>query len=223
MKYLGDCYDALNKLTFVVDPATGQENTKKANEMIAKDGERMMLYEEFELEGEVERYLNNLTEAMRMTLRDMMGKGYNAAANWEVDKPRHLWLFDFPAQVVVTNTQAFWTEEAEIALDDLAGGQEDAVKKYLQVCDNRLQELIKLVLGKLAKDDRIKVITIITLDVHARDVIQKLIDEKVEGQEAFLWQQQLRFYWQPKTSTARFASATIRQSTFMNGLATLDV
>ena len=84
--------------------------------MIAKDGERMMLYEEFELEGEVERYLNNLTEAMRMTLRDMMGKGYNAAANWEVDKPRHLWLFDFPAQVVVTNTQAFWTEEAEIAL-----------------------------------------------------------------------------------------------------------
>ena len=67
------------------------------------------------------------------------------------------------------------------------------------MCDNRLQELIKLVLGKLAKDDRIKVITIITLDVHARDVIQKLVDEKVEGQEAFLWQQQLRFYWLAKT------------------------
>jgi dynein heavy chain len=26
-------------------------------------------------------------------------------------------------------------------------------------------------------------------------VIQKLIDEKVEGQDTFLWQQQLRFYW----------------------------
>ena len=122
-----------------------------------------------------------------------------AAANWVDDKPRHLWLFDFPAQIVVTCTQAYWTEEAEIALDDLAGGQEDAVKKYLAVCDTRLQELIKLVLGKLAKDDRIKVITIITLDVHARDVIQKLVDEKVEGQEAFLWQQQLRFYWLAKT------------------------
>jgi dynein heavy chain len=199
MKYLGDCFDALNLLTFTVDPATGQENTKRAHEMIAKDGERMPLFEEFDLEGEVERYLNGLTEAMRLTLREKMREGYNAAANWELDKPRHLWLFDFPAQIVVTCTQAYWTEEAEIALDDLAGGQEDAVKKYLAVCDHRLQELIKLVLGKLAKDDRIKVITIITLDVHARDVIQKLVDEKVEGQEAFLWQQQLRFYWLAKT------------------------
>lgn len=40
-----------------------------------------------------------------------------------------------------------------------------------------------------------KTITIITLDVHGRDVVQRLIDEKVEGLEAFLWQQQLRFYW----------------------------
>ena len=28
MKYLGDCFDALNLPTFTVDPATGQENTK---------------------------------------------------------------------------------------------------------------------------------------------------------------------------------------------------
>ena len=35
--------------------------------------------------------------------------------------------------------------------------------------------------------------------MHARDVIQKLVDEKVEGVEAFLWQQQLRFYWQNQT------------------------
>merc|ERR1711871_127875 len=40
MKYLGDCYDALNFLTFTKDPATGVENTKRAHEMIAKDGER---------------------------------------------------------------------------------------------------------------------------------------------------------------------------------------
>ena len=75
------------------------------------------------------------------------------------------------------------------------GGQEDAVKRYLQVCENRLQELIKLVLGSLSRGDRVKTITIITLDVHGRDVVQRLIDEKVEGLEAFLWQQQLRFYW----------------------------
>lgn len=99
----------------------------------------------------------------------------------------------------MTGTQIYWTEESENALEDLAGGQEDAVKRHLLVCDQRLQELIKLVLGQLSSGDRVKVITIITLDVHGRDVIQKLIDDKVEGLEAFLWQQQLRFYWTPSS------------------------
>ena len=73
------------------------------------------------------------------------------------------------------------------------------MKRYLQLCDTRLLQLIELVLQELKSGDRVKIITIITLDVHARDVIQKLIDEKVEGQEAFLWQQQLRFVWQNPT------------------------
>jgi dynein heavy chain len=198
MKYLGDCYDSLDELVFVVDEA-GVPNTKLANEMVAKDKERLMLSEPFHLEGEVERYLNNLTEAMKMTLKLKMSDGYTTAGNWEVDKPRHEWLFYYPAQVVVTTTQIYWTEETETALEDLSGGQEDAVKRYLQLCDARLQELIKLVLGKLKSGDRVKIITIITLDVHARDVVQRLIDEKVEGLEAFLWQQQLRFYWLSNT------------------------
>ena len=196
MKYLGDCYDALTNLVFVTD-AQGNTSSKVVNEMIAKDKERLMMFEEFTLEGEVERYLNNLTEAMRYTLKMKLLDGYNTAANWEVDKARHEWLFYYPAQTVVTATQIYWTEESEAALEDLSGGQEDAVKRHLGVCDQRLQELIKLVLGDLSKGDRVKVITIITLDVHARDVVQKLIDDKVEGLEAFLWQQQLRFYWVP--------------------------
>lgn len=194
MKYLGDCYDSLDELVFVKDDK-GVENTKLANEMVAKDKERLMLSEPFPLEGEVERYLNNLTEAMKTTLKIEMSNGYGTAAQWEIEKPRQEWLFHYPAQVVVTNTQIYWTEESETALEDLSGGQEDAVKRYLGVLEVRLQELIKLVLGKLNKGDRVKIITIITLDVHARDVVQRLVDEKVEGLEAFLWQQQLRFYW----------------------------
>ena len=40
-----------------------------ADEMIAKDKERLKMNEPFPLEGEVERYLNNLTEAMKITLK----------------------------------------------------------------------------------------------------------------------------------------------------------
>ena len=48
MKYLGDCYDSLDNLVFVTD-AQGNKNIKLANEMIAKDRERLMLSEPFPL------------------------------------------------------------------------------------------------------------------------------------------------------------------------------
>ena len=47
-------------------------------------------------------------------------------------------------------------------------------------------------LGKLSKPDRTKIISLITIDVHARDTVQKLVDAKTEGLSNFLWQQQMR-------------------------------
>ena len=87
------------------------------------------------MDGEIERYLNNLTDAMKLTLKIKMKDGYGTAANWEVDKPRHEWLFLYPAQAVVTNTQIYWTEECETSLEDLSGGQEDAMKRYLSTLE----------------------------------------------------------------------------------------
>ncbi|CAM9107555.1 unnamed protein product [Discosporangium mesarthrocarpum] len=198
MPYLGDCYDSLANLTFV-SMEDGSTSTKTVNEMIAKDKEHLKTHEEFTMEGEVEGYLNRLTDMMVMTLKLRLNDGIDTAVNWEVEKPRHKWLFDYPAQVVLTGTQIYWTEETEAALEEFEGGQEDSVKRYLGVCNGRLSNLIDLVLGELTREDRTKIISLITLDVHARDVVQKLINEKTEGPAAFLWQQQLRFYWVQNT------------------------
>lgn len=209
LPYLGDCYDGLADLRFVVDdPATGTLSTKTVDTMVAKDKECVALYERFTMEGEVEQYLNRLTDVVADTLRHKLEDGLESAVHWDVEKPREQWLFDFPAQVVLTGTQIYWTEETERALEDYENGQADAVKRYLQICNSRLSALIQLVLGELSPGDRTKIISLITLDVHARDVVQKLIDEKTEGPNAFLWQQQLRFYWTPPpTSTSRMLSA----------------
>ncbi|CAN0161161.1 unnamed protein product [Scytosiphon promiscuus] len=194
MPYLGDCYDSLANLTFVT-LEDGTTSSKTVNEMVAKDREHLKTFEDFTMEGEVEGYLNRLSEMMVMTLKLRLNDGIDTAVNWEVEKPRHKWLFDYPAQVVLTGTQIYWTEETEAALEEFEGGQEDAVKRYLGVCNGRLGCLIDLVLGELTREDRTKIISLITLDVHARDVVQKLINDKTEGPAAFLWQQQLRFYW----------------------------
>ena len=63
----------------------------------------------------------------------------------------------------------------------------------------QLSELIDIINGELTKNDRKKLITLCTIDVHARDVVQRLIDERVESVTCFQWQSQLRYYQNEKT------------------------
>ncbi|CAM9444726.1 unnamed protein product [Choristocarpus tenellus] len=91
-----------------------------------------------------------------------------------------------------------FTEEAERALEEYENGAEDSMKKYHEVCCVRLEGLIKLVQGRLTKEERAKIITLITIDVHSRDVIQGLIDRRVENNLDFAWQSQLQYYFSPQ-------------------------
>ena len=52
-----------------------------------------------------------------------------------------------------------------------------------------------MLVGDLTPGDRQKIMTICTIDVHARDVIAKLISQKVDSSQAFLWLSQLRHGW----------------------------
>ena len=67
------------------------------------------------------------------------------------------------------------------------------------MCNTRLSALIQLVLGDLKSDDQTKIISLITMDVHSRDVVDRLVTQKTEGPGAFAWQQQLRFDWEQQT------------------------
>lgn len=47
--------------------------------------------------------------------------------------------------------------------------------------------------GKLSPGDCTKSISMITVDVHNRDIVKKMIDEKAENASVFTWQSQLRY------------------------------
>ena len=68
-------------------------------------------------------------------------------------------------------------------------------------------DLIELINGPLSKNDRKKLITLCTVDVHARDVVQRLIDERVENGQCFQWQSQLRYYQNEKTKECQVGGA----------------
>ena len=63
--------------------------------------------------------------------------------SWGLETPRHKWLFDHPAQLCITGTQIYWTDETQ----GYEGSQEDSVKRYLHLCNNRLLALIQLIGG----------------------------------------------------------------------------
>lgn len=72
----------------------------------------------------------------------------------------------------------------------------------------QLKDLIDIINGDLSKNDRKKLITLCTIDVHARDVVQRLIDERVESSSAFQWQSQLRYTQHDKTKECQVHNIT---------------
>jgi dynein heavy chain len=91
-----------------------------------------------------------------------------------------------------------WTEETARAFDDLDGGSETAMKDYGAITVHRIYKLIERVRHDLGQDLRVKIITIITIDVHERDVILDLVDRKIVESSHFKWQSQLKFYMEQK-------------------------
>ena len=72
------------------------------------------------------------------------------------------------------------------------------MKDYYNVTVSRILALIERVRTDLTPELRIKIITIITIDVHGRDVIEKFVLNKVMDSGMFIWQSQLRFYMESK-------------------------
>ena len=71
-----------------------------------------------------------------------------------------------------------------------------------------------MLIGNLNSGDRQKIMTICTIDVHARDVVAKLIALKIDSALAFQWLSQLRHRWddEKKQCYANICDAQFRYS-----------
>ncbi|KAK7113097.1 dynein beta chain, ciliary-like [Littorina saxatilis] len=189
MKHLTKLFDSMAKLKFELD--FGGQPIKTGVGMYSKDGEYVQLDKTCDLNGQVESWLNNLLNAQTSTVRHEMSE---AVAGYE-EKPRDQWLFDYPAQVALCGTQIWWTTEVNGAFSRLEEGYEHAMKDYSKKQINQLNNLIVMLIGELTPGDRQKIMTICTIDVHARDVVTLMIAKKTDSALAFVWVSQLRHRW----------------------------
>uniref|UniRef100_A0A2I3HRY0 Dynein axonemal heavy chain 9 n=1 Tax=Nomascus leucogenys TaxID=61853 RepID=A0A2I3HRY0_NOMLE len=188
-RHLSKLFDNMAKMRFQLD-ASG-EPTKTSLGMYSKEEEYVAFSEPCDCSGQVEIWLNHVLGHMKATVRHEMTEGVTAYE----EKPREQWLFDYPAQVALTCTQIWWTTEVGMAFARLEEGYESAMKDYYKKQVAQLKTLITMLIGQLSKGDRQKIMTICTIDVHARDVVAKMIAQKVDNAQAFLWLSQLRHRW----------------------------
>lgn len=59
-----------------------------------------------------------------------------------------------------------------------------------------LQRYSETIRGNLSKVLRLKIVALVTVEVHARDVIDKLAKAGCNDVNAFEWLSQLRLYWE---------------------------
>lgn len=109
-------------------------------------------------------------------------------------KPRHEWVLEWPGQVVLVVTAIFWTMDVENAIQS---GRCGALKEVSEDCTSQLADIVNLVRGDLHKLCRMTLSALVVMDVHARDVVTILAEEKIEGEmNHFSWMCQLRTYWE---------------------------
>lgn len=184
-KHLSKLYDSLAYLKF-------DGSSKNAIEMISKENdEHVPFLRPCDCSGNVEVWLNRITDTMRETLRKLFAKA-NAAYD---QSPRDKLILHYPAQPALCTTQIWWTIETNAAFGKIEKGYEHALKDYNRDQVAQLITLINLLLGDLTVGDRQKIMTVCTIDVHSRDVIGKMITQGIESVNSFQWQSQLRHRW----------------------------
>ncbi|XP_066516038.1 dynein axonemal heavy chain 6 isoform X2 [Hoplias malabaricus] len=196
--HLRKCFDAISRLDFALLPpsssmeAEGEKHySNDILSMISPEGEKVMLGKGLKARGNVEEWLGKVEEAMFSSLRRL---SKSAIADYQ-NKARVEWVVaGHPSQVVLTISQLMWCRD----MDNCLEGDHDhfqALQQFEITNFERLNALAALVRGNLPKIHRNIITALITVDVHARDIVTELIKAGVDSSSNFEWQRHLRYYW----------------------------
>lgn len=120
--------------------------------------------------GNVEKWMLEIETVMRRTLRELCR---DSLKDYYVTK-RTKWVGDWPGQIVLAVDQIDWTQGVEQAIK-----KEQGLQTYIQQLNDQIEEIVQLVRGDLTVGTRITLKAMVVIDVHARDVVQSLIDRNV--------------------------------------------
>uniref|UniRef100_A0A3P9PK94 Dynein axonemal heavy chain 2 n=1 Tax=Poecilia reticulata TaxID=8081 RepID=A0A3P9PK94_POERE len=166
----------------------------RADGMFSADGEFILFNKPQQLDKPVEIWLCDIERLMQGTLKAHLNDCLLDMK--KITGTREKWVKDWPGQVI-TASQIKWTSEVTRALNI---SKERANKSSLKSLKKKqiamLQSYSEMIRQELPKILRLKVVALVTVEVHARDVIDKLAKTGCSDINAFEWLCQLRLYWE---------------------------
>ncbi|KAF3428960.1 hypothetical protein E2986_10958 [Frieseomelitta varia] len=211
--HLRKCFENIQEVRF--------EEDLQITRMYSAEREEVMLHPPMYPLRSVEYWLGDLETVMRNTLRKMIEDALSVVK----EIPRKVWVYMWPGQVALCCGQAYWTAQVENGIltktlsnyyQELLGhvryGSMNRYKNhklkyyavsmypkcyYIPKCFTleKMDDLRELVRGPQTEIQRLTLEAVITIEVHARDVLYKLLQEKVSNVNDFNWISQLRYYW----------------------------
>ena len=156
--------------------------------------------------GNVESWLGDVERAMADSLRRL---SKHALADY-LEKARKSWVLLHAAQVIIMVAGVYWCKEGQAALRSKDPASELVEWKAKVI--SQLNDLCALVRTDLKPLDRMKLVALITLEVHYRDICETLIETNVTKEADFGWQMLPRYYWdETRTLNGLEGDCQIRQ------------
>uniref|UniRef100_A0A8V1A4F4 Dynein axonemal heavy chain 1 n=1 Tax=Gallus gallus TaxID=9031 RepID=A0A8V1A4F4_CHICK len=176
--HLRKCFENIARLQFQED--------LQITHMYSSEGEEVKLSAAIYPTDEVEDWLLEVEKSMKASVRDNIERSVGVYP----ETPRTTWVLQWPGQVTIVGCQIFWTKEVSEALES-----GDLASRLFPQLSTQLADLVAVVRGQLSKMQRAVMSALIVIEVHAKDVAAKLIEENVTSVNDFEWISQLRSYW----------------------------
>ncbi|RHY32696.1 hypothetical protein DYB32_002341, partial [Aphanomyces invadans] len=188
-KHIKKCFEAIKSL-YLLYPGTRNNLTFEAAGMNSPDGEQVLFNSNVVVAGAVEGWLLRVESAMIASLEKLF-----AACLVAYRGKKEKWIKEFPGQLLITCGQTAWTNECIKALNEVAKGEKKAMKTLKKKWISYLNKLADMVRGQLTSIERKKIVALITIEIHSRDVIDRLVKQNCKSTNDFEWLMQLRFYF----------------------------
>ncbi|NXN32332.1 DYH3 protein, partial [Nycticryphes semicollaris] len=186
--HLKKCFEGISKLEFTEDlEITG---------MISSEKEIVPFIDKIypaNAKGMVEKWLLQVEEMMLASVRQVLQDGIKGY----IKVPRKTWVLQWPGQVVICVSSIYWTEEVSEAI------RNGTLPDFLEKSNLQIGDIVELVRGKLSSGARLTLGALTVIDVHARDVVAKLVEDKITDLNDFQWISQLRYYWEEQDVIVR--------------------